>query len=155
MKADRVLVAALLAIVTSLATAADPPRTVPPLQSDEAIVRELESSSWVAWKNHDAAFFERFLSDDHVEVHGYGIVGKAAVVEGVRSPACVVQNYSLGPLSVTLVSPDSMLVTYRAEQDTLCGNARVPSPVWASSLYAKRSGRWVNVLYQHTPVAHS
>lgn len=152
MKADRVLVAALLAIVTSLATAADPPRPAPPAQSDEAIVRELESSSWVAWKNHDTAFFEQFLSDDHVEVHGYGIVGKAAVVEGVRSPACVVQRYSLGPLSVTRVSPDSMLVTYRAEQDTLCGNARVPSPVWASSLYAKRSGRWVNVLYQHTAV---
>ena len=91
-------------------------------------------------------------SNDHVEVHGYGIVGKAAVVEGVRSPACTVTSYSLGPFSVTAVSADSMLLTYRAEQDTLCGNARVPSPVWASSLYAKRSGRWVNVLYQHTPV---
>ena len=98
-------------------------------------------------------FFERFLSSDHVEVHGYGIVGKAAVVEGVRSPACTVKSYSLGPFSVTAVSADSLLLTYRAEQETLCGNARVPSPVWASSLYAKRSGRWANVLYQHTPVA--
>ena len=121
----------------------------------EALIRELESKSWIAWKNHDAVFFEQFLSDDHVEIHGYGIAGKAAVVESVRSPVCVVQSYTLGPLSVTPVSPDAMLVTYRAEQDTLCGSARVPSPVWATSLYAKRSGRWVNVLYQHTPVTRS
>ena len=125
------------------------------MPSDEALVRELESKSWIAWKNHDAIFFEQFLSDDHVEIHGYGIVGKAAVVESVRSPVCVVQSYTLGPLSVTPVAPDSILVTYRAEQETLCGSARVPSPVWATSLYAKRSGRWVNVLYQHTPVTRS
>ena len=77
------------------------------------------------------------------------------MVESVRSPVCVVQSYTLGPLSVTPVAPDSILVTYRAEQETLCGSARVPSPVWATSLYAKRSGRWVNVLYQHSPVTRS
>ena len=144
MKARHLLVAGLLAVATTGACAAQP-------SADEATVRDLEARSWVAWQSHDA-FFEQFLSDDHVEIHGYGVVGKAAVVEGVRSPLCKVQSYSLGPLTVTAVSPDSMLVTYRAEQDTICGTARVPSPVWASSLYARRSGRWVNVLYQHTPV---
>jgi hypothetical protein len=88
-------------------------------------------------------------------VHSYGIVGKSAVVEGVRSSACVVQNYSLGPITVTPVTADAVLVTYRAEQNTACGEAKVPSPVWATSLYARRGGRWVNVLYQHTPVARS
>ena len=119
--------------------------------ADDKAIRELETSSWVAWKGHDAAFFERFLSDDHVEIHGYGVAGKAAVVDGVRSPACVVQSYSLGLLSLTRVSADTVLVTYRAEQNTACVQTKVPSPVWASSLYARRAGRWVNVLYQHTP----
>jgi len=27
----------------------------------------------------------------------------------------------------------------------------VPSPVWATSVYAKRNGRWMNVVYEHTP----
>ncbi len=144
MKAAALLAAGLLVAASTWAGAAEP-------YADEAAVRDLELRSWVAWQNHDAAFFEQFLSDDHVEIHGYGVVGKAAVVEGVRSPFCKVQGYSLGPLSVTRVSADALLVTYRAEQDTTCGNARVPSPVWASSVYARRSGRWVNVLYQHTP----
>lgn len=145
MKSQHVLVAALAALATTWAGAAE-------LSTDQAAVGALEAQSWVAWQSHDAAFFEQFLSDDHVEIHGYGVVGKAAVVEGVRSPYCKVQSYSLGPLTVTVVSADSMLVTYRAEQDTTCGSARVPSPVWASSVYARRGGRWVNVLYQHTPV---
>ena len=123
--------------------------------ADEILLRELEAKSWVAWKSHDAAFFEQFLSADHVEIHAYGITGKAAVVEGVRSPACVVRSYSLGPLSLVPVATDTVLVTYRAEQNTSCGAARVPSPVWATSLYVKRAGRWVNVLYQHTPIAGS
>jgi len=120
--------------------------------SDEMSIRQLESRSWVAWKTHDAAFFEQFLAEDHVEIHGYGITNKAAVVAGVRSESCVVRTYSLGPFTVAGTSADSVLVTYRAEQDTLCGGARVPSPVWATSLYVQRAGRWVNVMYQHTPV---
>ena len=123
--------------------------------SDERLIRELETESWVAWKDHDASFFERFLSDDHLDVHANGIVGKSAVVDAVRNSVCVVQSYSIGPLSFTSVSTDVVLVTYRAQQDTSCGGVKVPSPVWATSLYARRAGRWVNVLYQHTPVART
>jgi hypothetical protein len=140
--------ACALLIATSRAVGLDAPAA-----ADEAAVRALETRSWQAWQGHDAAFFEQFLSDDHVEVHAPGIAGKAAVIAGVRSPACVVKTYALGPISSTRVSADAFLLTYRAEQDTSCGSQRVPSPVWATSLYARRDGRWVNVMYQHTPVA--
>jgi hypothetical protein len=119
---------------------------------DDAAIRKLEAQSWEAWKGRDASFFEKFLSEDHLDIHAYGMAGKAAVVAGVRSPACNVRSYSLGPLSVLAVSPDTVLVTYRAEQDTSCGETKVPSPVWATSLYARRDGRWVNVMYQHTAI---
>jgi hypothetical protein len=151
----RLTAALFLSIVASSLGAAEPsgpPRISP---SDETSIRELETMSWVAWKSHDAPFFERFLSDDHVEVHPYGIVGKAAVVDGVRSPACVVESYSLGAFSMTAVSQDTVLVTYRAEQNTQCGGLAVPSPAWATSLYVRRAGRWLNILFQQTPVARS
>ena len=141
----------VMAAAAANSIAAGSPSAVTLSSGDQTAIRDLETRSWVAWKNHDATFFGQFLSDDHVEVHASGIVGKAAVVEGVRSPVCVVQDSSIGPLSLVPVSADTVLVTYRAEQNTTCGNARVPSPVWATSLYAKRDGRWVNVLYQHTP----
>jgi hypothetical protein len=153
MSFTRLAAAFLLSIVAPSLGAAEsssPPRISP---SDETSIRELETMSWVAWKGHDASFFQRFLSDDHVEVHSYGIVDKAAVVDGVRSPACVVESYSIGAFSLTAVSEDTVLVTYRAEQKTQCAGVAVPSPVWTTSLYVRRAGRWFNILLQQTPVA--
>jgi len=31
-------------------------------------LQQLEEQSWRAWKAQDAAFFQRFLSDDHVDL---------------------------------------------------------------------------------------
>ncbi len=58
----------------------------------------------------------------------------------------------MGHFAFTRFSADSALLTYRAQQDTLCGGVAVPSPVWASSFFVKRNGRWQNVLYVHTPI---
>lgn len=132
--------------------ASAPPAQLALSPADDAAIRELEAKSWVAWQAHDGAFYEHFLSDDHVEVHGYGIVGKAAVVKGVGGGGCTVKSYTLGPLKVQPVAADVVLVTYKAEQDSSCGPVVVPSPVWATSMYARRDGKWVNVLYQHTVV---
>jgi hypothetical protein len=69
----------------------------------------------------------------------------------VRGKACAVRSYALGPMSLVAISADAAMVTYRAEQDTRCGEAKVPSPVLATSVYVRRSGKWLNVLYQQTP----
>ncbi|HEV2533109.1 nuclear transport factor 2 family protein [Phenylobacterium sp.] len=115
---------------------------------DELIA--LEKQSWVAWQTHDQAFFARFLSEDHVEMQGNGPAGKAGVVAGVGG-ACTVKSYQVDHFKVTRFGPDTALVTYRAAQDTTCGSAKVPSPVWATSLFVKRDGRWQNALYVHSP----
>jgi Domain of unknown function (DUF4440) len=119
----------------------------------EARLVALEKSSWVAWKDRDGRFFEGFLSDDHLEVGAQGVSGKAQVVAFVASPVCVVESYSLGPFRFQRVAEDTAILTYRAEQNTACGGVAVPSPAWVTSIYVNRGGRWLNVLYQQTPVA--
>jgi len=115
----------------------------------EALVA-LEKRSWEAWKNRDGKFFQDFLSDDHVEVGFGGPADKAAVVAVVGSPICVVASYAIDKFKVTQFDANTALLVYRAEQDTKCGAMTVPSPVWVSSLYVRRDGRWVNALYQQT-----
>jgi hypothetical protein len=110
----------------------------------------LEKHSWEAWKKRDGTYFQDFLSDDHVEVGFYGTTNKTGVVKGVSSPACVVNTYTVDNFEVTPFSENTALLTYHAAQDTTCGSNRVPSPVWVSSLYVKRNGRWLNALYQQT-----
>ena len=111
---------------------------------------ELEKKSWVAWKNHDGKFFQQFLSDDHVEVGFGGVTNKATVVAGVASPLCVVKSYAIDKFELVKFDADTALLTYHAAQDTTCNGNTVPSPVWVSSLYLRRHGRWRNALYQQT-----
>jgi hypothetical protein len=120
------------------------------ISSDESRVEELERQSWVSWQKRDGAFFQRFLSDDHVEVHATGLAGKQAVVATVSSPGCVVNSYRVGDFKVTHINADTILLNYNAAQDTVCFKKKVPSPAWVSSLYVRRNGEWLNILYQHS-----
>jgi hypothetical protein len=51
------------------------------------------------------------------------------------------------------IAKDTAALIYRAEQDTTCGGVKVPSPVWATSVFVRRDGRWQNFLYQHSAAA--
>jgi hypothetical protein len=121
---------------------------------DKANLIALEKQSWVAWQNHDGKFFENFLSDDHVEVGFGGPTDKATVVAGVAGPDCIITSYSVDKFKVTMFNKTTALVTYFADQDTICGGQKVPHPVWVSSLYLKRAGHWVNALYQQSQAPH-
>ncbi len=128
----------------------------PALAEDDSAVRAtvtaLEKESWAAWQAHDGGFFRRTLSEDHLDLHDTGTIGKDQVVAGVASGACIVKTYDVGDMRFTRVSEDTAMLVYRASQDTHCGPAAVPSPVWVTSLYVKRDGRWLNLLYEQTPI---
>jgi hypothetical protein len=133
----------LAAAVPTALFAQDAPRakTSPDPALKDALVK-LEKQSWEAWKNRDGKFFESFLSDDHVEVGFGGISNKATVVAGVGSPMCVVKSYTVDKFDLTVLGPTTALLTYYADQDTTCGKISVPSPVWVSSVYVQRDGKW-------------
>lgn len=124
--------------------------------SDKALEQHLvalEKQSWVAWQRMDSKFWDRFLSGDHIELNGFiGATGKKQVIDGIASGACKVNSYTVDRFTFRRFSADTALLIYRADQDTSCGKFKVPSPVWATSLYQLRGGRWQNILYGHTPV---
>ena len=139
---------AILFAATALGAQDPPARAADPALKETLVARE--KASWEAWKNRDGKFFQDFLSDDHVEVGFSGVASKATVVAGVGSPVCVVRSYSVDRFELTVFDPNTALLTYYADQDTTCGQNPVPHPVWVSSLYVKRGGRWWNAAYQQT-----
>ena len=112
---------------------------------------DLEMRSWQAWKDRDGRYFDGFLSDDHIELGASGRASKSQVVNFVGSPICVVKSYSVTDMKMTQLNDSTALLTYHVAQDTTCNGQAVPSPAWTSSLFAKRNGKWLNVLYQQTP----
>jgi hypothetical protein len=134
----------------TVAAVAAPAGAAGPATLESALIA-MEKQSWVAWKAHDGAFFERYLSDDHVEVGPSGPAAKADVVRLVSSGKCTIASYSVDHFVFRRVAIDTAVLTYRAEQATRCGAASVPSPVWATSVYVRRGGRWRNAVYVHSP----
>jgi hypothetical protein len=117
------------------------------------VLTDLEKQSWRAWKNHDDAFFQTFLSDDHTELLSRGPVDKAAVLRTVGSAICNVGDYSVDQFTVRMIDTNTAVMTYHAAQTTTCGGEPVPSPVWATSIYVRRDGKWLNVFYEQAPAA--
>ena len=142
-----VLVTALAASTQLLA------QDAPDDQTLSAKLIALERQSWVAWQSHDAKFFADFLSDDHTELGAQGPADKAAVVRVVGSPVCKVDHYEVDDFHFTRLAPDAAVLVYRAEQQTTCAGKPVPSPVWATSIYALRKGEWKNIVYEHLPIS--
>ncbi len=142
------------AVLASIISASSGEAQSKPVTGDPALLEtltRLEKASWEAWQKRDGAFFQTFLSADHVEVGLGGPTDKATVVAGVASPACVVKNYDVDQFTARAFNADTAVLTYHARQETTCNGVQVPSPVWTSSLYIKRAGRWQNALYQQTP----
>jgi len=140
-------------LLASLARgSAEPPP--PPAGDDVApILVDLEKQSWEAWKKRDGAFFEKFLTEDHLDVHSSGPLDKKAVVAAVSSPACAVKSYSVSGFRVARLADDAARLVYRAEQGTTCSGHPVPSPSWIQSIYVRRDGRWQNAGFQVTDAA--
>ena len=157
MKRQSLLIFLLLAFVAAGSAQGPQTKQKPRAQAANPALKQtlvdLEKKSWEAWQKRDGKFFHKFLSEDHVEVGFGGLANKATVVAGVASPACVVKSYTVDKFELAAFSADTALLNYYAEQDTTCGGVRVPSPVWVSSLYVKRGGRWENAMYQQTPAS--
>ena len=133
-------------MLLAAATAAAPTAT-------EHKLVDMEKQSWAAWQKMDSSFWSRFLSDDHIEISGYvGVTGKADVIRAISAHICKVNSYAVDHFTFRQLDARNAVLVYRAEQDTTCGTIKVPSPVWATSLFQLRGGRWQNVLYEHTPV---
>ena len=148
----RLAVALSLMVGSSIAFAQTSPAPPPAEGNDDlqASLIALEKQSWEAWQKRDGSFFDGFLSEDHVDVHGSGPASKGAVVAGVASPMCAVKSYAVTDFRMTRLNADTALLVYHAEQDTTCGGHAVPSPSWVSSVYVRRGGRWWNALFQVT-----
>jgi hypothetical protein len=112
---------------------------------------DMEKSLWEAWKNHDSAPFQKLLSSDSVNVNPMGVTGTEQAVKDIGGSDCKVNSYSVDDPKATWVDKDAVLLTYKANQDAVCGGQKVPETVWASSLWVKKGNEWKAAFHQETP----
>lgn len=110
----------------------------------------MEKQAWEAWKNKNGGYFQTFLADDAVLISGSGVEGKAAAVKSISSMPCEVRGYSLDNFKLIMIEKNTALLTYSAKQDYSCNGKAGPPQVWASSIFVKRGGKWLNISHQET-----
>lgn len=122
-------------------------------QATADIVTTKEKQKWESWAQKNTDFFKSSLAEDFVGVDSSGLtIKKLEIVEYVVEQN--VNDYSINEVNVVALSENIALVTYRATQHYTYKGQEGASNVVVSSIWINRSGEWLNILHQETPVQH-
>jgi hypothetical protein len=113
---------------------------------DDAV--SLEKKPWELWKKQDKAGFAALMGSDFVAVDAHGIAGKAQNVADITN--FIKESYDLSDFQVHRIDPNAVFLTYRAQLKGTYKGKRIDGTYHVSSVWAKRSGKWLNVLYHET-----
>ena len=139
------LIAALLLVVTP-ALAHSPKEKKPASAGQDSIEKTLiarEKLKWDALKKKDVNAISAFYAEDFLSV-GYGATGvvRATKPEMIRAVALTdVSSYTLNDFKLVRLDEDCAVLTYRAEGKY---------PIFATSVWVKRHGKWLTAFYQAT-----
>lgn len=110
-----------------------------------------EKVFWEAFKNKNSKPFEENIAEDSIEVTANGPVDRAGTIKGVTDPGCSLKSVSLSDFKLTKVDADAALLTYKGTADGACGGQKF-APVYGSTLWVKRGGKWMALFHQETNV---
>jgi uncharacterized protein (TIGR02246 family) len=123
--------------------------------SAEAEIVALENRAYEAWKQKDKKFFEEHMWEDGQYLDQNGVGGKAQYIKAIIDNDCTVNGYALDKPKVTMLSKDAALVAYRYTYDIVCGGKPEAGPLWASTIYVRRGGKWLIAFHQELPAAQA
>src|SRR5262245_22699554 len=117
----------------------------------EQTLMSLERRGWEAVVRQDWDALKGLMADDFRAVSCHG--GRRSRAEFLAALAHLrLRSYELDSLVATRLSEDAAVLTYRAPADLSAGARSWGETMWVSQTWVLRGGRWVNVLYQETPL---
>ena len=143
----------ILMIAVSLSSAALAQAQMSDAEKTKAQLIKGENQAWESWKNSNGNYFESYLADTVVGVRTSGVFDKAQLVKAFSSGGCEVRSFSLNDFNLVMPQKNTAILTYKAAQDASCGGERVPPTVWASTVFIKKTGKWLATFHQETPAA--
>ena len=124
-----------------------------PVDMDLNTCIELESKVWDALRRGDAEADVHLLADDFLGVYSTGFADRSAhAAQLANSPT--VSEFQLLEARLMVLSDNDVLLSYRAEWHRFGSpDSDAGESMYISSLWSRRSGRWVNVFSQDSPLA--
>jgi hypothetical protein len=111
---------------------------------------ELETKVWDALRRGDAEEDARLLSDDFLGVYSSGFASRSDHARQLTNGPTVA-DFELHDARMMVLSDNDVLLSYRADWHRIgTGERGAAEAMYVSSLWSRRSGRWVNVFSQDT-----
>ncbi len=110
----------------------------------------LDKSGWEAWKNNNAEWFQNKTTEELLSINSEGVSDKAQVIKSIATD-CDVKSFSLDNFKLVMLNESTVLLTYIATQDGVCGSNKLTSKVRATVNYVNHDGKWLEALYMETP----
>jgi hypothetical protein len=152
--ASMALTWALNAMVPAACHAAPQSQDPSPNASTNAIEQSLiakERSSWELAIKGDAASYKAFHAPDFFTVSGKGFTNRALSEASAMDANVHFAQCDLSGFDTHFVADNAVLITYRVKASGLDHGKAFQLNSYASSLWMKRDGKWLNVFYQATP----
>lgn len=113
-----------------------------------------EKALWTAWGKANGEAFEQGMTEDAVTiVAGVGpTFGRAAIVAEVDSNECQLKSFDFTEVTLRKLGRSVAIISYKATQDLICGETKLPPNVYVSNVYVKKKGKWLGTKYQETPI---
>ncbi|WP_113702973.1 nuclear transport factor 2 family protein [Nonomuraea lactucae] len=118
---------------------------------DELIA--LTERAWEANRNGDAAFYDRFLTEDVVSVSPWGVTtDRDAILKGFAENRNPYTRTDQSDHKVIMLTGDSAVHTSTVEIDVLMnGTVKQTMRVYATTALVRREGEWRAAVFQITP----
>jgi hypothetical protein len=112
---------------------------------------ELERNVWDALRRGDAAEDARLLAEDFLGVYPSGFADRSDHAAQLANGPTVA-DFELHEARMMVLTDNDVLLSYRADWHRLTtGQRGARQSMYVSSLWSRRSGRWVNVFSQDSP----
>ncbi len=122
---------------------------------DNSVPKELQKSLRKlndAFMSRDADVLTKLMTDDHLSITPYA--GKQRRERQIKSlPNFNIKSYSTEGMKSHKVANDVVLLSYTVKYDGTYKGKALPARCIASSVRVQRDGRWLEYLYQETPLA--
>ena len=126
-------------------------------QDPLATLKERETRTWEMWKNHNGDGFKLSAVENFVQISADGAVvaGRDAVAASMTNSTCKVAGYQLSDWKLHRATPNTATLSYKATQDAVCGDQKLPPNVAVLSTWVRIDGDWRAATYQETVVPSS
>jgi ketosteroid isomerase-like protein len=143
-----IIILAMFACTLALRAQSHKPENGPASLQVQIVAKERQELD--ALKSGDPRTFSALIADDAIFVDPRGTAGKEEVVQNITD--LKLAEYSMEGVKFLQLSPHSGVIAYKLKQKGSSHGKEFSATVYVSAVWTQRSGKWLCVFSQETPV---